>query len=618
MKNRTALHSLVLRSAATISAGLLISPLAAHAATFNWTCVSGNWADTACWNPAGTPTNTDSVDVPTVSGTNTSLTIDGSTGTASAGTMYLDATAGTYVTLQQNGGLLDTGYEYIGYSGSGANNYVESGGANSASSFLYLAYGSGSNAAYTLSGAASLNAGSETIGNSGTATFTQSDGSNTVASVFIVGENTGSNGTYTFNGGNLSAANEYVGDYGTGSFVQNGGTNAISSYLIVGLYGATNNSYTLSNGVLTAADENIGEFGIGTFNQSGGTNAVSTSLTLGSDSTGAGTYALGGGSLNADYEYVADSGTGTFSQSGGTNTVTSALVVGRAIGGSGTYAVSAGALAAYDEYIGNSGTGNMVQTGGSNTVNLLYVGNAAGSVGSYTQNGGTLNAAYEVIGNNGSGNFTQNAGSHVVTGTMWLAANAGSSGTYDLNGGNLNAGIISVGSNGTFQFNGGLLTVGTFSGSLSNAGGTLAPGGTLIGSTKILGNYLQSGTGFLTVKIGGTGTGQFDTVDVADTAMLNGTLNVDLFNSGSGQFTPTYGESFDILTAAALDNHFSSLNYAPLSNGLRWELLYLINGNTDTVQLTAVPLPASAWLLASGLVFLMGTSRRYRRSPRTL
>ena len=155
---------MILHSAATISVGLLINPLAAHAATVTWGCAAGNWADSACWSSATPPTGADTVNVFTVSGANTNLAIDGSTGTASAGNLTLDASSGTAVALQQSGGQLGTGYEFIGYSGSGLSSYTESGGTNSASNFLYLAYGLGSDSSYALSGGA-VTAGNEVIGN---------------------------------------------------------------------------------------------------------------------------------------------------------------------------------------------------------------------------------------------------------------------------------------------------------------------------------------------------------------------------------------------------------------------------------------------------------------------
>lgn len=86
--------------------GVLLLAGEAQAAILTWNCTNDVWSNTACWNPNSIPTGSDTVYVPTVSSSNTLLTIDGTTGAAIAGTVYIDASVGTTVTLQQTASSL--------------------------------------------------------------------------------------------------------------------------------------------------------------------------------------------------------------------------------------------------------------------------------------------------------------------------------------------------------------------------------------------------------------------------------------------------------------------------------------------------------------------------------
>ena len=116
--------------------GLWLSPGAPRAATLNWNCTSDNWATTTCWSPNGTPTGADDVSIFTVGGADTGLTIDTTTGAAVANTVTVDATAPTTVTVDQSGGSLAAGWEYVGDSGTGA--FTQSGGTNTVANYLVL------------------------------------------------------------------------------------------------------------------------------------------------------------------------------------------------------------------------------------------------------------------------------------------------------------------------------------------------------------------------------------------------------------------------------------------------------------------------------------------------
>src|SRR5262249_14456510 len=118
-------------------------------------------------------------------------------------------------------------------------------------------------------------------------------------------------------------------------------------------------------------------------------------------------------------------------------------------------------------------------------------------------------------------------------------------GTTNLNGATLSATSVMI-------QGGSLIASGTINGNVSN-GGTLdlgspfSPGDTP-GTLTVNGNYVQTSTGTLDIKIGGTMPGeQFDQLIVNGNATLGGTLNVRLIYS----YTPPSGTLFQILVTDA-------------------------------------------------------------------
>lgn len=608
------LSGLFVLSISTSFFGLLLGPWTAQAATFTWNCTTGNWANTMCWSPAGTPSNGDTAYVPAVFSAITSLTIDNTTGTAIASILFLGTSAGAEVTLQQTANTFAANSEYIGYSGAGT--YNQSGGTNRVND-LYI--GSTANGTYNLSSTGSLTANfNEYVG--GTAgTFNQDGGTNTTSFLYLL-----NNSTYNLSTGSLTASFwEYVGYSGTSTFNQNGGINTVT--------GAANG---LTLGFNSGSN--------GTYNQNAGINSI-PHLYLGFNGDSSGTYNLNDGSLSANIERIGYGGTGIFNQNGGTNTLSGDLRIGDAsyTGSSGTYNLNAGALSVGGNIaplnspssggrsIGTLAIGNGTLTvgGGNGIINVgnLVLGSIPGSNVNFTLSdtglyqdtnkvAGALTTNNLILGKDGIGTFTQTGGSNTVSNTITLAVNAGSAGTYNLNDGALHATTITVNSGGTFNFNGGILSVNQFNGDLTNNGGTLAPGNSP-GITDITGNYIQSETGIFAVEIGGTGLGQFDMLNISGTATLDGTLNVSLFDWGSGLFTPQAGDSFDILTAQMLSGQFSTYDLVALGDGLAWNISYLTDAidTTDIVRLSvvsAVPVPPAIWLFGSGLIGLIGIARK--------
>src|SRR4029078_6075065 len=107
----------------------------------------------------------------------------------------------------------------------------------------------------------------------------------------------------------------------------------------------------------------------------------------------------------------------------------------------------------------------------------------------------------------------------------------------------------------TFAITGGSITgTGTITGNVTN-GGTVSPGtATAAGALSITGNYTQTASGSLNIKLGGTSAGQFDTLAVTGTATLAGAVNASSLNS----FTATSGQRFDVLTYASKSGSYTT------------------------------------------------------------
>jgi hypothetical protein len=125
-------------------------------------------------------------------------------------------------------------------------------------------------------------------------------------------------------------------------------------------------------------------------------------------------------------------------------------------------------------------------------------------------------------------------------------------------GGTLSADEIGLGGlqfNGQFDWTSGTLHVNTFRKSLTNQGGTLAPG-LSAGATIIDGDYTQQANAELEIEIGGTMSGtQYDFVGLEGAAFLDGLLRLTLIDN----FVPTAEQTFTVLASFGITGAFSNV-----------------------------------------------------------
>ncbi len=458
---------------------------------------------------------------------------------------------------------------------------------------------------YNISGG-TLNSAGETYlgegnnsGQPGVGHWTQTGGNVTISNWVVFGREGGygtmdmSGGTFTETGGNFSLGESgyantmtlhgtaQVSQLGGEFWVGNGGGNSgtltmtdnaslvVTNWFPVGRGGATgtvdisgnatitkpasgaNNSYIGESGNQNSVMNvhgnavvqiNSGEFWLG---NSGGSRGTLNLYENGSFAVTSNWLAVGRNGGASGLITIAD--TATLTKSGGGNfTIGSGAAVGTVTQTGGTINVIQG-----DTYVGETGTGIMQLSGGTASFQNLYVGFTGGSVGTMTVSGTSSVTANAVIiggSNSASGNLTVSGGS-VTTGNVTIGIQDSAGGSLTVSGGAVTAASIATGtSNGpaAVNFNGGTLSVGNFAvgGGLSNVGtGTLAPGGAgVVGTTSIVGGYVQGTTATLAIDIAGDAS--YDAITASASSIINGSISI----TDLGSYVPGGGKSFNVIT----------------------------------------------------------------------
>ena len=416
----------------------------------------------------------------------------------------------------------------------------------------------------------------------------------------------------------------------SGNDTYTGGTTVLAGTLQAGsASGFVNNTaYTVNGGIL---DLNNFSLTMSSLNGTGGmVNLGTAPLTI--NNTGLGGYSgviQGTGSLTK-----MGAGTQTLSgndtYTGGTTVLAGTLRAGSASGfvNNTAYTVNGGILDLNNFPLTMSslnGTGGVVNLGTAPlTINNTGLGGYSGAIqgtGSLTKMG----AGTQTL----SGNDTYTGGTTVLAGTLQAGSASGfvNNTAYTVNGGILDlnnfsltmsslngtGGVVGLGTaaliinntdmdaySGVIQGTGSLTKNGygtlTLSGQNTFLGGTLVKAGTLVVNSaqalglgnvvlqggvlksdsqpiKVAGNYVQNGGGTLQLTLRGTAPGQYDTLNVAGHAALDGTLQLLFLQS----FQPKIGDKLTlVLAAGGVSGQFASaLN--PFDSLIGLELVYQPN-----------------------------------------
>lgn len=363
-------------------------------------------------------------------------------------------------------------------------------------------------------------------GNTGTLEITS--GGSVIANnnIVLIGYHSGSNGTVLIDGAgsSLDTGNfitTLIGAQGTGTLTLSNGGKITGAGLILGENGSSHGTLNIGNG---------GAAGI--------VNASSVEGKLG-------TVTLNFNHADADYFFTRDGmSTGsTVTILGASSTSVNLTGTGKTtFVGNNTYTgattISAGTL-----QIGNGGTTGSIAGNITNNSALIF---------------NRLNALTYAGVISGSGTLAkQGVGTLTLTDTnTYSGATTISGGILAVNGSLTNS-AVTVNSGGTLGGSG------TIGGAVTvNSGGTLAPGNSP--GLLTVGSLTLDAGSTTVMEIDGTTRGtQYDAIDVTGTATLGGTLNL-VFG-----YTPTVGDSYTLIDAAAINGDFSSIATTGLGAALK-------------------------------------------------
>jgi T5SS/PEP-CTERM-associated repeat protein len=244
-------------------------------------------------------------------------------------------------------------------------------------------------------------------------------------------------------------------------------------------------------------------------------------------------------------------------------------------GGAGDLQVLAGGrvgTAAIASIASAAQSNSTVTVSGANSTLAIGTNLEVGPSGTATvsvNNAGKVTAVNAVLGANATGIGTINlagAGSRLdVTGTLTIGASG--TGTVNLSGGTLKAAAITRGANSTFSFTGGRLETTTYTGSLTQNGGTFAPNGLNgAGATTVSGGYVLN-AGTVEVSLGLSSDSQI--LASGPVTLNGGNLALSLAN-----YVPTLDDDFLIVEGSSVTGRFATVSGVSISPNRSFAVIY--------------------------------------------
>jgi len=605
---------------------------------------SGSWDTAANWTvglaPAAVhpviidPTSSMAVTGPTLADTIKSLTVGAKTYGQKATLNLTSATGALAVTgaaAVQAAGCLNVSAGTL-TAGSLANDgtfFVDIAGAASLGSLVNTGAAT-VNGAVTVSGAAE-NDGTMTVQSVGV--LTAAGGLTNLGNLNLLGA-TLAGGTVTNDyGGSMSAKGT------VSAALVNNGALSLTGVLTTG--GLVTNSGTLSASSGQNLRENGGLENYGTISLSGG--AVSGNGAL----NNYGTIELSGGAVSGSGTMTNKSGgllrgsgavSAAFVNQGGIEVPDfSTLAVSQAFANSGDITLLGASSALSGGAVTNTGTirslgsgrignnvtnssggsvraeGGILTLGGTTTnavgglleimdsATLLVSKGLATNSGSIILRGGALDNNGHALINAGSitgygtlrsGGLTNNTGKNIGVGggNLDVIGTATNDGTVNTAAGCVTTFYNFVNGNGSFPGTGTVMFLGGYS-----------PGHSP-GEAEFGGDLALGGGASLVMELAGSSRGaQYDAIHVDGTLALGGTLDVELLYG----YTPSYGNTYDLLDWGGLAGAFDAVDLPALGGSLEWDTSGLYTSGTITVA----PEPATLALVALGVA---GTLLRRR------
>jgi len=596
--------------------------------------------------------------------------------TGSNGKVTVDG-SGSSLSVTRGGSSLET--VTVGGSGTGSLSISNGAKADLGDGLTLVGQNSGAKGTVTVDGQDSqLIGGSLTVAGKGDDALSITDGA---VATFLrgptaIGDDLGSVGTLNIDGtgSNLTVYSMTVGNKGTGSIsVTNGGSAYIESGPIILAADTESEGSVIVNGSSFSTNSSliVGEKGKGSFSVMNGKGTISfEDVVIGNQTGSNGTFSLDhsalGGSTNTK---VGASGKGSLAISNGsTAALAGTLNIAESRGSSGTVTVDGkgstlGSLYLQTVIVGNNGTGSLSITNGA-SASMSYsleIGSSSSSNGTVTVDGlgSSLGSIYLQSISVDYGSLTVSNQAQVIGQNIDIARRSDNGSLTIVSGGTLSGQRLSISDYGNvevasgssltvqstasnvgtlrvdgtifgsvYQGKGGILSgTGMITGSLTLAGGSIAPGdspGTLtVGSFFATNSTFDFEINSATGSAGGT-TGWSLLSSIGSASIGNGPIILELKsldqNNHTGllfDFDSTHDYHWTFLTGSSItgfDPAKFSVDTSDFANPFHGQFSLTEVGNSLVLNYTAVPEAGtiSLTLLGVGVIVLVGRIRRVR------